>query len=230
MTKLTEFYNHIDSYNNNNKTGYKTQKTAENHELYIKKALIKYFNAKEIMPDDLKTILSNNNKKLKSKPKKRSDIIVNCPEYINITNNNSINNILNNKKTFVVHQPSGAQDYPDIIIGTYLKSKLFLTYIECKQKKPTFNNNPPKENKNCIYICGNKIYNGSVLTDRKIQRKIRSYKNDLKILCANYTDDIIRFIPYNKIECKWTENGPSYPIDNELNDIFIENCLTRHLK
>lgn len=229
MNTLDTLYNSINSYNQDG-FGYNTQKTSENHELFIKNTLKKTFNAVEITPSSFKQIINENKKKIKSNPKKKSDLIVYCPEFIKINNSNTINNFIETNSNFVVHQPAGAQDYPDIILGYYEKDKILLTYIECKQKKPTFNNNPPKGNYNCIYVCGNIMYSGIVLTNRKIQRKINSYKNELKLLCSKYTDDIIRFVPYNKIECNWDKTGPNYNIDMDFNDINLDNCFNRHLK
>ena len=229
MDILTEFYNSIDNYNKNG-YGSNTQKTSGTHELFVKNTLKEKFDAKEITPNTFKKILNDNSKKIKSNPKRKSDLIVYCPECIKIYNRDSIDIHIRRKRNFIVHQPAGAQDYPDIIMGTCEKDKIILTYIECKQKKPTFNNNPPKGNFNCIYICGNNIYSGIVLTNRKIQRKISSYKNDLKMLCSKYTDENIRFVPYNKIECNWNKRGPNYKIDNDFNEINLNNCFTRHMQ
>lgn len=228
MTILSEFYNSIDNYNKNG-YGSNTQKTSDKHEQFVKNILKEKFDAKEIRPEVFKKILHDNNKKIKSNPKKKSDLIVYCPECIKITNSDTIDLHIRRKKNFIVHQPAGAQDYPDLIMGTYEKDKILLTYIECKQRKPTFNNNPPKGNFNCIYICGNDLYSGIVLTNRKIQRKINSYKNDLKMLCLKYTDNNIRFVPYNKIECNWDNMGPTYKIDTEFNEINLDNCFNRHI-
>ena len=228
MNNLSEFYNKIDKYNKNG-YGSNTQKTSITHELYVKNTLMETFDAKEIRADIFKRIINENNKKIKSNPKKKSDLIVYCPEFIKIQDRNTIDFHIRRKKNFIVHQPAGPQDYPDLILGKCEKDKIILTYIECKQKKPTFNNNPPKSNFNCIYICGNSIYSGIVLTNRKIQRKINSYKNDLRLLCSKYTDDIIRFVPYNKIECNWDKKGPNYNIDHEFNNINLDNCFNRHI-
>ena len=38
------------------------------------------------------------------------------------------------------------------------KDAIFTTPIECKGIIPKFNNNPPKKNDNCIYICGNTVF------------------------------------------------------------------------
>lgn len=54
---------------------------------------------------------------------------------------------LKTNKSYIIKQPFGSQRYPDIILCKIISSdnetKCMLTYFECKQMKPTWNNTPP---------------------------------------------------------------------------------------
>ena len=227
MNVIKNFTKNIKNYTKIKKTS-NTHNISHHHERYVVSKIIESFNAQEISSIHFKEIINTNNYKLVSKPKKDTDIIEYCPGLLKINNDIKILDILKKNKTFVVHQPAGSQEYPDIIIGTYCDKKLLLSYIECKQDKPTFNNNPPKNNPNCIYICGYKIYSGMILINNSYVKKIKNFKKDYKSLCSNMSDNIIRFVPYKKIELKWGSDGPPLSYDYKLNNMYIKESLLKH--
>ena len=108
-------------------------------------------------------------------------------------------------------------------------NNLQLAYIECKQNIPNFNNNPPKMNKNCIYICGNKIFNGFLLTTQDWQDKKNEYIERLNSLREEYTSENMRIVSYRVIELPWNGGrGPQTFIDREEQNIpLITDCLSR---
>ena len=108
---------------------------------------------------------------------------------------------------------------------------LQLAYIECKQEVPKFNNNPPKMNKNCIYICGNKMYNGFLLTTQEWQDKKNDYIQRYNSLVQEFSAEDMIIIPYKVIELKWIRGrGPQCFIDREEQNIpLITECLSRYL-
>jgi hypothetical protein len=64
---------------------------------------------------------------------------------------------------WIIHQPNGSQNFPDFVVFKIVDNTVNMLYVECKSKKPSFNNNPPKKNPNCIYICENILFNGYFL-------------------------------------------------------------------
>ena len=86
------------------------------------------------------------------------NIISNFPKSVPI--NNPINLI--SMKNYIIYQ---TKEYPYTILVRFVDNHLELTYIENKDSIPSFTiNNPPRKNKNYIYICGIDIYNGYLLT------------------------------------------------------------------
>ena len=110
---------------------------------------------------------------------------------------------LEKNKTYSIHQPNGSQKFPDITLFKIKDLKIRLLYLECKGKKPTFNNTPPKKNANCIYICGNDIYNGYYLRSYKCIEKYnefqRKYKTLIEEINSNEDYDMVH-IQYKKTE------------------------------
>jgi hypothetical protein len=94
-------------------------------------------------------------------------------------------------KPYIVHQPNGSQNYPDFILFIIPSSKdaIFTTPIECKGIKPKFNNNPPKKNDNCIYICGNTIFNGSLLRSDECIEKYKQFQMKYRELIDSINSD-----------------------------------------
>jgi hypothetical protein len=92
---------------------------------------------------------------------------------------------------YIVHQPNGSQNYPDFVLFKIPSSKevIFTTPIECKGIHPKFNNNPPKKNKNCIYICGNTIFNGYLLRSEECIEKYNDFQNKYKYLIDQINSD-----------------------------------------
>jgi len=229
--KLNNFYKNIRTIEKI-KNGSNTQITSNIHETSISKLINKTFDTIDLNPLIFKKVMSENGIKIKSRTKHCDDLIIKCNGMVNVTKPNLFKSELKEKQNFLVHQPSGSQDYPDFILGSYIKNDkvCYLTYIECKQLIPSFNNNPPKRNKYCIYICGNHIYNGYLLSTIPMEEKINKYKMELKSLCDKYTDDELKFVPYKKIEYNWDGNGPICFESNKINNIpLLNNCLSRHL-
>ena len=90
----------------------------------------------------------------------------------------------------------GIKKNPDIMIFRLDQSNnLQIAYIECKQKNPKFNNNPPKMNKNCIYVCGNKMFNGFLLTTQEWQDR----KNEFII---KYNLNVLYVVPIDRLDLR----------------------------
>ena len=96
---------------------------------------------------------------------------------------------LQENKTYSIHQPNGSQRYPDIVLFKIFNSNLNLIYLECKGKKPSFNNTPPKKNPNCIYICGNELFNGYYLRSSKNIEKYNDFQNEYRKLIEKINND-----------------------------------------
>lgn len=122
---------------------------------------------------------------------------------------------LEKNKTYSIHQPNGSQKFPDIILFKIEDLKIRLLYLECKGKKPTFNNTPPKKNPNCIYICGNDIYNGYYLRSSKSIKKYNEFQKKYKSLIEEINSDTeydMVHVQYKKTEFNSKEKGwpPKY--------------------
>ena len=212
--------------------GSQTQLTSKGHELNCKEILINTFACDIIEKNKFRKLLRNNNKKLLSKPAKETDVNRHCDKEIIIHNNNI--NLIHNTNYLIV-QPAGDQEYPDFILAKYILdgplNRLLLTYIECKQSIPTFNNNTPKMKDNCIYICGNNIYSGFLLSTLEIEMRRNEYKKKLIELAKEYSDTNTKCIAYKKMELPWIINkGPQCFIDRkELNIPLLSKCLIKYL-
>jgi hypothetical protein len=150
-----------------------------------------------------------------------------CVHSIPITNN-SINLITN--QNYIINQPAGPQDFPDMMmIRLDMENNLQLAYIECKSPVPKFNNNPPKMNKNCIYICGNKMFSGFLLTTQEWQDRKNEYIQRYNSLAQEFTSQDMKVTPYRVIELNWIKGrGPQCFIDREEQNIpLITECLSR---
>ena len=139
-------------------------------------------------------------------------------------------------KSYIVHQPNGSQNFPDFVLFKLDKvsneSNFILNFnctsIECKTKIPKFNNNPPKKNKNCIYICGNALFNGYLLRSDENIRKYNEFQDKYRELINSINSD--PDYDMHHIQYKVTEfNGkdkqwpPKYFIGKEKENELI-NC------
>ena len=86
-------------------------------------------------------------------------------------------------------------------------------------------------NKNCIYICGNKIYNGFLLTTQDWQDRKNNYIHKYNLLAQEFTSDYMKITPYRVIELKWIENKGSqcFIERKEQNFPLINECFSRYL-
>ena len=133
--------------------------------------------------------------------------------------------------SWVVHQPHGSQNFPDMIVFKLEKETIRTLYIECKSTKPSFNNNPPKKNSNCIYICGNVMYNGYFLRSHQSVEMYNSFLQEYKRLIEKYRNmDGYDMVPvfYKKNEFKnfpppFFTGKENY--NDRLNKILIKNIL-----
>ena len=221
---MENLFNRISNITINNH-GENTQLTSSEHEKCVFEIMYTYFNTDTIIKEDFRKFLKANDYELCN----RSNNCLNrsCISSIPITNN-LINLAIN--KNYIVSQPAGSQNFPDMIIFRLdEKNNLQIAYIECKQKNPKFNNNPPKMNKNCIYICGNKIFNGFLLTTQEWQDRKNEYIRKYTSLAREYTSEDMAIVPYKVIELKWFKNkGPQCFIDREEQNIpLITECLSR---
>jgi hypothetical protein len=91
-------------------------------------------------------------------------------------------------KLYIVEQPFGPQSYPDFILFYINDGYFHLRYIECKQLYPNWNNSPPKNNRNCIYICGNKVYCGDCITNKEEILMDKEYSKKYDELAKEYTE------------------------------------------
>lgn len=203
----------IEIYNiNENNHGENTQLTASEHENSVMEIISNNFNTEIIIKENFRKFIEDNGRIFKG------DLNHLCDEFISIENN-SLN--LEIDKNYLVKHPGGGQEYPDLLLFKLdNENNLQLLYIECKQLSPTFNNNPPKKNKNCHYICGNQIYNGYLLLSDNHWLRISEFIRKHRELCEELSDEVIRFIPYKKIEPRWISNrGTKYFIENENQNI-----------
>ena len=221
---MNNLFNSIHNINSNNH-GENTQSTASEHENLIAENISNHFNTEEIIKEDFRRFIKLNGYEVCN----RSSETLNrsCISSIPITNN-SINLITN--QNYIIKQPAGSQNYPDMImIRLDEQNELQLVYIECKQEVPKFNNNPPKMNKNCIYICGNKIFNGFLLTTQEWQDKKNEFILRYNSLAQEFTTEDMIIVPYRVIELNWIKGkGPQCFIDREEQNIpLITECLSR---
>lgn len=115
---------------------------------------------------------------------------------------------MDENKLYLVEQPFGSQSYPDFILFYINEGYFHLRYIECKQLKPTWNNSPPKNNRNCIYICGNKVYCGDCITNIQENELDINFMKEYDELCKKYnlkSNELKlnkKYITYKKVEHK----------------------------
>ena len=126
MNVIKTFTKNIKNYTKIKKTS-NTHNISYHHERYVISKIIESFSAIEISSNNFKDIMKNNDYKLVSKPKKDTDIIEYCPGLLNISDDLILLDVLKENKTFVVHQPLGTQEYPDIILGSYNDKKISLS-------------------------------------------------------------------------------------------------------
>ena len=151
--------------------------------------------------------------------------------YTIVSKKHPVNNYITPKTPWVVHQPNGSQNFPDMIVFKVIENRVNMLYIECKSRKPSFNNNPPKKNSNCIYICGNMIYNGYFLRSHENVAIYKGFLSEYKRLIERYREiegyDMVPVF-YKKNEFK------SFPppffrdkqvFNDRLNKLLIKNIL-----
>jgi hypothetical protein len=222
---INSFIENISLIKNNN-NGTNTQLTATNHEKKCNEIISKYFNTILIGKEEFRNFICDNDRQWCSGNESIHNM---CDESIYI-NNNSLN--LEYDRNYLIGQPGGGQKYPDMcLIRLDLNNNLQITMIECKQFIPKFNNNLPKMKKNCLYICGNRIFNGFLLTTPVIQEQYRNYIHDYKKIIDKYKNE--EFIPvlYKVVELNWRRgNGPICYTDRKYRNIpLITQCLSRYI-
>ena len=223
---MNKFINDINNINICN-YGSNTQLTSKEHEHKVYEIIKKQFFCKEINNKEFRKFIKKNNYEWCNF--KESTLIRSCPPYIKIINNNL--NLIKGQN-YIINQPSGGQNFPDIcLISLDEYDNLQLSYIECKQKIPKFNNNPPKMNKNCIYICGNEIYNGFLLTTKDWQNRKNNFISKYNLLAKEHSSDDMIIVPYKVIELKWIEDKGSqcFIERKEQNLPLINECFSRFL-
>ena len=168
---------------------------------YNNKLLNKFIEENDL---DIEKTKSGN---VSKKTKKILDIIKDNEEQMIEFNKLSNCGMVENK-LYIVEQPFGSQSYPDFILF-YIKEGYFhLRYIECKQLVPSWNNSPPKNNINCIYICGNKVYCGDCITNFQENDLDINFMKEYDELCEKYnlkSSELKlnkKYIAYKKIENK----------------------------
>ena len=216
---ITEFENI-----NCSSDGSNTQKTAKNHESNVKDILEKN-NISSVDKDNFKKLLDIN-----------FGIKLHKIDFKNSyekTESNKINNFnIENEELLFVHQPRGSQAYPDFIIFKIKNSesnkagKIKMLYLECKQKKPTFNNTPPKNKDHCLYLCGNDLYSGSELMNEITEQALSDfYKEELerRTIFNNRPEIAVKITPLKGNELK---SFPPIFFDKEKNLEKIKSCFT----
>jgi hypothetical protein len=206
-------------------SGSNTQETSSNHESRCSSIFEEIYQTQFLDKTIFRSFVTQNGCHVCS----HSETALNrsCVQSIPITNN-SINLVTN--QNYIINQPAGSQNFPDMMmIRLDGGNNLQLAYIECKQRVPKFNNNPPKMNKNCIYICGNKMFNGFLLTTQEWQDRKNEFIQRYNSLAQEFTSQDMRVIPYRVIELNWIEDrGPRCFIDREEQNIpLITECLSR---
>jgi len=223
ISKFIVSVNNIKNSNN----GSNTQLTASQHEKKCCDIICESFNTTSIDKVPFRKFISDNDRSWCGHD--NNSIIKMCDDTIHI-NNNSLN--LEYNKNYLIEQPSGGQNYPDMcMIRLDINNNLQITMVECKQSIPKFNNNPPKMKKNCLYICGNKIYNGYLLTTPEWQEKKENYIQRYRDLVNEISDEELIIVPYKVIELNWRRGlGPlCYQERRDQNISLITRCLYRYI-
>ena len=196
-----------------------TQVTAKEHEEKVGIILQSQLDCENIDKEKFRNLLSKNGIKQSSKEFKSSP-----PREISINDSCGFSH----DKNYIVHQPFGSQAYPDFVVVRISGHVAKLCFIECKQEKPTWNNTPPKKCKDCIYVCGNKVYNGYIILSDYELKLINDYKElyEEHVKFFNNLSSEINFVMYKKIE---TAQWPTkYFIENENHNFgYIHETLSR---
>tara|TARA_B100001094_G_scaffold67045_1_gene63223 strand:- start:307 stop:945 length:639 start_codon:yes stop_codon:yes gene_type:complete len=154
------------------------------------------------------------------------NIISNFPKSVPI--NNPINLI--SMKNYIIYQ---TKEYPYTILVRFVDNHLELTYIENKDSIPSFTiNNPPRKNKNYIYICGIDIYNGYLLTSSTWQDNFSQYYSRDLNLRNEFNNNDILIIPSHGVELNdWIEHRGTKFYRENINDSLplIVECFSRYL-
>ena len=202
-----------------NTHGSETQLTSNQHESSIEKIFIDAYNCSLMDKKDFRSILKKNDidyssEDFKSRP----------PDKIIYRNSSDIEV----GKNYLVKQPFGNQSYPDFMLFNFDECYINFEFLECKQENPTFNNTPPKRFDHCLYICGNKVFVGSLICSEEESILIKKYIDEYTEFVNRYNQNNlnIQFVRYKKIELR---NWPTpYFLENEnLNFPLINETLSR---
>jgi hypothetical protein len=196
-----------------------TQVTAKEHEKKVGSIFQSHLDCEYVDKDIFRNLLTKNGIKQSSKEFKNYP-----PREVTIEDSCGFSH----NKNYIIHQPFGSQAYPDFVVVRIIGHVAKLCFIECKQEKPTWNNTPPKKCKNCLYVCGNKIYNGYIILGDYDLKLINDYKESYEELVNfhNSLSDEVKFVMYKKIE---TAQWPTkYFIKNQNHNIdYIHETLSR---
>jgi hypothetical protein len=223
---ISDFISSINNIENTN-NGVNTQLTASQHENKCRDIICRSFNTTSLNKELFRKFISDNGRSWCGHG--NNSIIKMCDVTIHIYNN-SLN--IEYNKNYLIEQPSGGQNFPDMcMIRLDVNNDLQITMIECKQLIPKFNNNPPKMKENCIYICGNKMYNGYLLTTPEWQEKKENYIQRYKDLVNEFSDEELNIVSYKVIELNWRRGcGPlCYQERRDQNIPLITRCLSRYI-
>lgn len=206
--------------------GHKTQMTSKEHEKHTYNIFKDTFCCENLKKKDFKKMINKCDYKWKSNPQKETDLIRKCNFEIEITDN-CIDLI--DGKNYIVNQPSGSQEFPDIVLLNYSNNKLKLYYVECKGLVPKFNNNPPKMKKNVLYICRHQLYCGFLLSTPELEKRKDEYIRRYYELVNEFKSDELKIVPYKVIERDWVKNkGPKCFREREGQNSVLINEYFNH--
>lgn len=193
--------------------GCNTQITSINHEKQVKNIL------------DNHKIENVCNKYFKKYLLEKCNIKISMLDFKESYSINEIDETFKNNKSYYVYQPRGSQAYPDFIIFKISNGQLKMIYVECKQRKPKFNNTPPKNNDYCLYICGNNLFIGSQIMNSKNQDSILELNEKIKQLIIEHNKK--ENLDYIRTSLKAIEPKKFPPpfFNQEINNEKIVNCL-----
>ena len=202
-----------------------TQLTGARHEKFTFRIFQQEFNCDIILNAALRRFITSNGHTWRN-------IRTEVPDSI------LINDLLdfNLNTNYITMQPSGGQDYPDIVMFNFKQVEngliMQLAFIECKQESPTFNNNPPKKKKNCLYVCGKELYSGYLLTSDDFQQRFQEFRARHVALCEEFNSDDMKCVPYRKVELRgWIKGeGTSFFRENQAANVpCLIECLARYI-
>lgn len=106
------------------------------------------------------------------------------------------------------------------------KQYLNFVFIICRKNESVWQT-PPVKKKNCLYICGNRIYNGYLLLSDYGIHSINGFKREYMKLSKLYNNEYFQIIPEFKIRFNWNiDYGTSYFRGNShLNETYIIDIL-----